>query len=81
MTDANLSLLHRIRHEGHGLVHDDGDLLRIGGRGHTGADADTLRMQVHDLTRLGLLAAAGPRQLRLTERALDCLEAAPDFGP
>jgi hypothetical protein len=71
-------LLQRIRLDGRGLVRGDGDLVRIGGLGHAGDQALALRGLVHDLTRDGWLAPAGPQQWRLTERAVAWLEAAPD---
>lgn len=71
-------LLQRIRLDGHGILRDDGDLLRIGSRGHVGRHALELRGLVHDLTRDGWLAPAGPSHWRLTARAEAFLEAAAD---
>lgn len=70
-----LALLLRIRLHS-GQVQDDGVLVRIGGRGHAGPEADRLRDLLRDLVRGGHLAAAGPRAVRLTEAGLDAADRA-----
>ena len=70
-----LALLLRIRLHS-GQVQDDGVLVRIGARGHTGPEGDRLRGLLRDLECGGHLAAAGPRGLRLTEAGLDMADRA-----